>query len=96
MNKITKLPPPNENMPYRPNGGLDKAVMIGCILLFIAFIISLPFMIRDKQRLEAQQWHDNGCHMYDDYVKNVPAKCQAYFIDHYQAQKARLQPPDEN
>lgn len=76
---------------------VDTFVTWGCILIFIAFLISLPFMVRDKEARLKQQWQDEGCHMYDNMKSiDVPAKCSYIFTDHYKPQAERVQPPDEN
>lgn len=94
-NKKVELPEPHMYIEKGPDTK-DKIFYWALGLFFLAFLISLPFMWRDKQAYEAKQWHDYGCQMYDDYaIKNVPAKCQADLIDHYKAQAPRLQPPDE-
>lgn len=73
----------------------DKIFYWALGIFFLAFLVSLPFMWRDQQNYMDHLWKTQGCHMYDDdQLKNVPAKCQTYFIDHYQAQKVRLQPPE--
>lgn len=73
----------------------DKIVPIVCGVILLAFIACVPSMANDKEKREAKAWHDNGCKIYDDYKAiDVPAKCSAYFVDHYKAQQARLQPPE--
>lgn len=75
---------------------LDKAVPIVCGVIMVAFLISLPFMIRDKEARERKAWQDEGCHMYDNMKSiDVPAKCSYIFTDHYKPQQERLQPPDQ-
>lgn len=94
IGKRPNLPEPNNTM-YGGPTALDKVFYVILGVIMVAFLISLPFMYRDKQNYEAKQWHDHGCQMYDEYMlKNVPAKCQTYFIDHYNAQQGRNQPPD--
>lgn len=79
----------------KPSKG-DKIVPIVCGVVLLAFFACLPSMIRDEQKIQDQLWKDHGCQMYDDYKPaNVPAKCSSYFIDHYQPQNSRPQPPDE-
>jgi len=81
-------------MTYNEPRKSDKIVPIICGVIFLAFLACLPAMWHDKQQREAQAWHDYGCQMYDDYkIDKVPAKCQSEFVDHYQAQQTRLQPP---
>lgn len=80
----------------QPPSGWEKAMYWGLGLLMVAFIISVPFMYRDKQARLEQQWQDEGCQMYDDMKGiDVPAKCSNVFTDHYQPQEQRVQPPDE-
>lgn len=80
-----------------PATGWEKAMYWGLGLLMVAFLISVPFMIQDKQERLEKAWNDQGCRMYDEETKldDIPAKCKADFIEHYKAQDARLQPPDE-
>ena len=79
-----------------PATGWEKAMYWGLGILMVAFLISVPFMIRDKQAREAQLWQDLGCHKYDEMKGiDVPAKCSNTFTDHYAPQAPRLQPPDE-
>lgn len=79
-----------------PTTGWEKAMYWVLGIIFVAFLISIPFMARDQEKRQAQAWHDQGCQMYDDYKpENIPAKCSTYFIDQYMPQEARKQPPDE-
>ena len=76
---------------------LEKVLNIALGLLFVAFLVSVPFMIRDKQARIDKAWSTKGCQMYDDAaIKNVPAKCQGDFIDHYSPQELRYQPNNES
>lgn len=93
--KMTKLPPPSVDSWSPQYSKWDKLFYWILGIIFVAFLISVPFMMNDASKLDAQEWRDEGCKMYDnDLLKDVPAKCQTYFIDHYQAQPARLQPPE--
>ncbi len=74
----------------------DKVGYAALGLFMVAFLISVPFMIRDRNKLKQQQWQEQGCRMNDDYKPaNIPAKCSSYFIDHYQPQQERVQPPEQ-
>lgn len=76
-------------------GKADKVVPIICGFILLAFLISLPFMVRDEARIKAEKWQQQGCQMYDDErAVNVPAKCNNDFTDHYKAQTPRVQPPE--
>lgn len=67
--------------------------VLGAVM--VAFIISIPFMVRDKNARLDKAWHDQGCEMYDDIkATDVPAKCSQYFVDHYKPQQQRVQPPE--
>lgn len=80
----------------KPASGKEKAFYWFLGLFFVAFLISVPFMWRDKQARLEKQWQDEGCQMYDNVMaKDLPNKCANYFTDHYQPQDTRLQPPDE-
>ena len=80
---------------YEPSF-MDRAFPIAMGILMVAFLISIPFMVMDTHKRETQLWEEKGCQMYDDYtIDSVPAKCQTYFIDHYQSQPTRTQPPVE-
>ena len=81
---------------YGKESTFEKMMKWGCIALFVAFLIALPFMIMDKQEREAQLWQDLGCRKYDEVKQSdVPAKCANTFTDHYKPQEQRVQPPDE-
>lgn len=72
----------------------DKLVPVVCGVILLAFFATIPSMVNDQNRRREQAWQDQGCQMYDESVLDkVPAKCQTYFVDHYQAQKLRPQPP---
>lgn len=72
---------------------MDKVMYVGLGLLFVAFLISVPFIVADKQKRLDQEWRDKGCQMYDmDRVVNIPAKCNNDFTDHYNPQPTREQP----
>ncbi len=76
-------------------GKYDNIMYIALGLFFLAFLVSVPFMWHDKQARLEKAWQDDGCQMYDDYlIKDVPAKCQTYFVDHYKPQQGRIQPPE--
>lgn len=78
----------------KSSSGLDKIfyLILGAIML--AFLISIPFMVRDNNRIAAQQWQVQGCEMYDsDTTTLVPPKCENTFVDHYAPQPTRPQPP---
>lgn len=71
----------------------DKMVPIVCGVILLAFLATVPSMINNKNKRLEQAWQEQGCQMYDNYhISEVPAKCQAHFIDHYQPQPARPQP----
>ncbi len=73
----------------------ENVMYIALGIFFVAFLISIPFMIRDKEKREAQSWQDLGCHKYDEMKAiDVPAKCSYIFTDHYKAQEMRVQPPE--
>lgn len=81
-------------MTYGESSKWDKVIPVIAIGILLAFFACVPSMIKDQNRAEAQQWQAQGCQMYDDYkLSDVPAKCQVYFVDHYQAQPVRVQPP---
>lgn len=72
---------------------LDKIMMWGAIVLFVAFLAYIPTMFQNKQDRLDKAWKTQGCEMYDDEkIADVPAKCQTFFIDHYAPQERRLQP----
>ncbi len=74
----------------------EKVFLTILAVVFISFLISVPFMWHDKQQRLEKAWRDEGCQMYDnEMVSNVPAKCQTYFVDHYKGQNQRVQPPEE-
>lgn len=75
----------------------EKVVMWFCIGFFLVFLAFIPKMAADKDKAMRQAWEDNGCQMYDEYkATDVPAKCSQYFVDAYQPQEVRVQPPDRN
>lgn len=83
-------------MTYNEPKPTDKIIPIVCGVVLLAFLISVPFMIRDENARLEQQWQEQGCHMYDDrYPEKLPAKCSNQFIDHYAPQEQRVQPPEE-
>ena len=74
----------------------DKIMYWVLGIIMVAFIISIPFMVRDKNARLEHAWQTQGCEMYDDVKAiDVPAKCSQYFVDHYKAQPIRTQPPDK-
>lgn len=80
-------------MVYNAPKPADKIVPIVCGIVFLAFLVSVPFMVADQNKRKAELWQEHGCHMYDNYrIERVPAKCHAYFIDHYAPQPLREQP----
>lgn len=75
---------------------VDKAFYWVLGLIMVAFLISVPFMVRNDNRLKVQAWQEQGCEMYDnEKPADIPAKCSQYFVDHYKPQPARTQPPQE-
>lgn len=71
----------------------DNVMYVVLGIVFVAFLIYVPFMIHNKQERLQKAWNDSGYQMYDDYKPaDVPAKCSMYLTDHYQPQKARVQP----
>ena len=75
---------------------LEKVMYWVLGIVFVAFLISVPFMLMDKQERLEKAWQDKGCQMYDmEKPQDVPAKCSKTFTDHYAPQDARLQPPSE-
>ena len=73
----------------------DKVVPIVAGTVLLAFFAYVPTMVANKNERLEKAWQEKGCQMYDDYKPaDIPAKCSSYFIDHYQAQKARIQPPE--
>lgn len=74
---------------------IEKISFAALILVFIAFIISVPFMASDKEKRQQEAWQEKGCQMYDDQkIEEVPAKCHSEFIDKYKSQELRAQPND--
>lgn len=73
--------------------GTEKGLMIGLAVLMVAFIISIPFMVRDGNKRREELWQAHGCQMYDNYMQDkLPAKCATFFTDHYAPQERRTQP----
>lgn len=74
-------------------GVSEKIGAIALLILFISFLIYIPFMIANKQERLQQAWQTQGCQMYDDRkIADIPVKCHSEFIDHYAPQEMRKQP----
>jgi hypothetical protein len=74
---------------------LDKLTPLALIVLMLALFASVTFMVWDSNKRKEELWQADGCQMYDNYrIKNVPAKCHQHFIERYQSQEKRVQPPD--
>lgn len=76
-----------------PATKLDKVFYAVLGSVMVSFIISMPFMIADKQARLDREWKDKGCQMYDvDRIADLPSKCNNDFTDHYKSKQLREQP----